>query len=55
MCAVSRPLDNVYLMCLQLLAAAGLPKQIPRKRVGISGSFTSTAAAAVPALSSLAC
>ncbi len=55
MYVVSRQLDDVYLMCLQPLAAAGLPKQIPRRKVGRFVYLTSTAAAAVPALSSRAC
>lgn len=45
----------MYLLCLQLLAAAGLPKQIPQRKVGTFVYLTSTAAAAVPALASLAC
>jgi len=55
MCVVSRHLADVYLSCLQPLAAAGLPKQIPQRKVGRSVYLTSAAAAAVPALSSLAC
>ena len=51
----SRHLDDVYFLCLQPLVAAGLPKQTPRRKVGRFVYLTSTAAAAVPALSLHTC